>query len=365
MKFVDGGFSVQSLRMTRAPSFVYAVILVRAAGRVNSQIGRFRSSKRVIPRHHKERALTTTHRNPVLFYLAILGGILAVSTSSIFIRYAQQDAPSLVIAAVRLTLASLILAPIALTRFQTELRRLTRAELGLGLLSGFFLALHFATWISSLEYTTVASSVVLVTTTPLWVALLSPLVLKEALTRNIFIGMIMALAGGSVVGLSDACHWNNGLACPPLSEFIQGQAFLGNFLALAGAWMAAGYILIGRRLRAKLTLIPYIFIVYSAAAVVLIVIMLAAGQSPLGYPPLTYFWLLALAVIPQLLGHSTFNWALRYLPASFVAVTLLGEPIGSTILAYFLLQESPTPLKITGAVLILAGIYISSQSNAK
>jgi drug/metabolite transporter (DMT)-like permease len=270
-----------------------------------------------------------------------------------------------VIAAARLTLASLILAPLALTRFQNELKGLTRAELGLGLLSGFFLALHFATWISSLEYTTVASSVVLVTTTPLWVALLSPLVLKESLTRNIFIGMVLALVGGTIVGLSDACHWNNGLVCPPFSEFIQGQAFLGNFLALAGAWMAAGYILIGRRLRAKLSLIPYIFIVYSAAAVVLIGIMLAAGQSPLGYLPVTYFWLLALAVIPQLLGHSTFNWALRYLPASFVAVTLLGEPIGSTILAYFLLNESPTLLKITGAVLILAGIYISARSDAK
>ncbi len=299
--------------------------------------------------------------------LAILGGILAVSTASIFIRFAQQDAPSLVIAASRLTLASLALAPFALLRHRGEMRRLTKTELALGLLSGFFLALHFATWISSLEFTTIASSVVMVSTTPLWVALLSPLVLKESLTRSLIIGMVLTLIGGTIVGLSDACQWtgSGGLACPPLGEFVKGQAFLGNFLALAGAWMAAGYLLVGRRMRAKLSLIPYIFIVYGMAGLVLIVIMLAAGESPFGYQPITYLWLLALALIPQLLGHSTFNWALRYLPASFVAVTLLGEPIGSTILAYFLLREAPTPLKLAGAACILAGIYIASRREDK
>ncbi|RPH58280.1 MAG: DMT family transporter, partial [Chloroflexi bacterium] len=297
----------------------------------------------------------------------MLGGILAVSTASIFIRFAQQDAPSLVIAASRLALASLALAPFALLRHRDEMRRLTKTELTLGLLSGFFLALHFATWISSLEFTTIASSVVMVSTTPLWVALLSPLVLKESLTRSLIIGMVLTLIGGTIVGLSDACQWtgSGGLACPPLGEFVKGQAFLGNFLALAGAWMAAGYLLVGRRMRAKLSLIPYIFIVYGMAGLVLIVIMLAAGESPFGYQPITYLWLLALALIPQLLGHSTFNWALRYLPASFVAVTLLGEPIGSTILAYFLLREAPTPLKLAGAACILAGIYIASRREDK
>jgi drug/metabolite transporter (DMT)-like permease len=292
--------------------------------------------------------------------LAILGGILAVSTSSIFIRFAQQDAPSLVVAAFRLTLASLILAPLALTRYRTELRALTRREVLLGLLSGFFLALHFATWISSLEYTTVASSVVLVSTTPLWVALLSPFILRETNSKTVVIGMLLALLGGGIVAISDSCSWQNGLVCPPLASFVRGSAFFGDLLALCGALMAAGYIMIGRRLRAKMSLIPYIFVVYGMAALVLLAILGISGERAFGYAPLTYIWLLLLALVPQLLGHSTFNWALRYLPASFVSVTMLGEPIGSTILAYLILREAPTPLKIAGAALILAGIYVTS-----
>ena len=307
------------------------------------------------------------HSQPSRLFLtlAILGGILAVSTSSIFIRFAQQDAPSLVIAAYRLTLASLILAPLALTKYRAELRTLTRLEVGLGLLSGFFLALHFATWISSLEYTSVASSVVLVTTTPLWVALLSPLLLREISGKTVVIGMVLALAGGVVVGLADACTWQAGLVCPPLATFVRGTAFFGDFLALCGAWAAAGYVLIGRRLRAKMSLIPYIFVVYGMAAVVLLMILGISREPVFGYLPVTYLWLLLLALVPQLLGHSTFNWALRYLPASLVSITLLGEPIGSTILAYLILKEAPTPLKIIGAVLILAGIYIASANDDK
>lgn len=300
-------------------------------------------------------------RSRLILPFAILGAILAVSTASIFIRFAQQNAPSLVIAAFRLTFASLILAPLALTRHRAELHSLTRRELLLALLSGIFLALHFATWISSLEYTTVASSVVLVSTSPLWVALLAPLFLRERLTRSALIGMTLALIGGVSIALSDSCTWQNGLACPSLAEFVKGSAFFGNSLALAGAWTVAGYLLIGRSLRAKMSLVPYIFVVYSMAAVVLIIIMLAAGETPLGYPPLTYVWMLLLALVPQLIGHSTYNWALRYMPAALVAVTTLGEPIGSTILAYFILREAPTWIKIGGAVMILTGIYIASQ----
>lgn len=306
-----------------------------------------------------------TRPGPVFLYLAIAGGILAVSTAAIFIRYAQQDAPSLVIAAFRLTLASAILAPIAWFRHRDELRALTRRALGLGLLSGFFLALHFAAWISSLEFTTVASSVVLVTTTPLWVAIFSPLFLRETPTRATMVGLSLALVGGTIVGLSEACAWDGALSCPPLSEFTRGSAFLGNFLALVGAWMAAGYLMIGRKLREEVSLVPYISVVYGIAAIFLLIIMAGAGQSPFGYPPLTYLWLLLLALIPQLLGHSTLNWALRYVPASLVAVMLLGEPIGSTILALLVLAETPSALEIGGGLFILTGIYIASRVETK
>jgi drug/metabolite transporter (DMT)-like permease len=310
-----------------------------------------------LPQRHK----------PLSPLLAIPFGILAVSTSSIFIRYAQaEEVSSLVIAAWRLTLASLILSPVALSRHRNDLRALSRSELFLALLSGFFLSIHFATWITSLEYTSVASSVVFVSTSPLWVAILAPLTIKEPVARVVVIGMGLALIGGMIVGLSDSCVLAGAnLQCPPFSEFVGGEAFLGDILALAGALAGAGYLIIGRRLREKMSLFAYIFVVYGMAAVMLVIIMLGAGENPIGHSAEFYGWVLLLALVPQLLGHSTFNWALRYLSAAYVSITLLGEPIGSAILAYFLLKEVPSGLMIFGAILILIGIYIASQRQQK
>ncbi|MBS1249996.1 MAG: putative cystine transporter YijE [Chloroflexi bacterium] len=299
---------------------------------------------------------------PISPLIAIPFGILAVSTSSIFIRYAQAYASSLSVAAFRLSFAVLILSPLVLLRHRKELKALTKKELGLALLSGGLLAIHFGTWITSLEYTTVASSVVLVSTAPLWVALLSPVFLGEKISRYILIGMTLALLGGTIVGLSDSCTWTGeNLLCPSLGEFVSGTAFLGDMLALAGALTGGGYLMIGRRLRKKLSLVPYIFVVYGMAAVTLCVALISLEGVPTGYPPQVYLWFVLLALVPQLLGHSTFNWALRYLSAAYVSITLLGEPIGSTILAYFFLQEKPTSLKLFGAILILVGIYIASS----
>ena len=305
----------------------------------------------------------TGHNPPIPPLLAICFAILAVSTASIFIRFAQPYVPALVIAAWRLVLATLGLAPFALLRHRGELSRISRGDLVLALLSGLFLALHFATWITSFEYTTVASAVVLVSTVPLWVALLSPFLLKERLTGTVLIGIVLTLVGSALVGLSDACVWSSsGLACPPLGDFVHGKAFLGDLLALTGGIMGAGYLLIGRRLRGRISLVPYVFLVYGMAGAVLLVAALGAREKLVGFPPLAYLWLVLLALVPQLVGHSTFNWALRYLSAAYVSITLLGEPIGSTILAYFLLKETPSILKIFGAILILAGIYLASRS---
>jgi Predicted permease, DMT superfamily len=294
--------------------------------------------------------------------LALFTAILAVSTSSVFIRFAQRDAPSLVIAALRLTFATLILAPLALTRHRQELRSLTRSDVLLGLVSGLFLAVHFATWISSLEFTTVASSVVFVSTGPLWVALLSPFLLNEHLSHVAMVGLTLAFVGGSLVGLAEACTWNAGLQCPDIARVLQGRSMWGNFLALVGAWAVSGYLIIGRKLRAKISLIPYIFIVYGMAAAGLIVAMFASGETPWGHPLPAYFWIFLLAAFPQLIGHSTYNWVLRFIPASLVAITTLVEPIASAILAYFILRETPASGVIVGGALILSGIYLTSRS---
>jgi len=300
-------------------------------------------------------------RSRLVLPLAIVIAILAVSTASIFVRFAQREAPSIVIAAMRLGFAVMAIAPFAIARYRKELRALTRHELLLAALSGGFLAIHFAAWITSLEYTSIVSSVVLVSTAPLWVALFSPLFLNEALTRPILIGMLLALLGGTVIALGDSCHVDHGLVCPSFSGFLHGEALLGNFLALVGAWALAGYLMIGRRLRSGMSLIPYLFVVYGVAAVALLAAMFAAGERPTGFSGMTYVWIVLLALIPQLIGHSTFNWILRFLPVTLVAITTLGEPVGSAVLAYFILQEIPASMTVFGGLCILAGIYISSR----
>ena len=154
------------------------------------------------------------------------------------------------------------------------------------------------------------------------------------------------------------------MTCPALSQFVHGRAFWGDLLALSGAWAVAGYLIIGRRLRVRVSLLSYIFVVYGMAALVLLAAVLLAGLPFFGFSPLTYLMLLGLALIPQLLGHTTYNYALAYLSAAYVSVAALGEPVGSSILAYFLLAETPSAMKLSGALLILVGIYIASRSPA-
>ena len=288
--------------------------------------------------------------------LVLLVGIFAVSMASILIRFARQaGVPALMVAAYRLSIATLVLSPIVLRRHMAELKRLTQRDWLAALASGVFLALHFATWVSSLDYTTVTSSVVLVTTGPIWVALASWLFLRERLSRPIVIGLIVSVAGGIIVGLSDSAGF--GLA---------GSQLWGDFLALAGAWFVAGYLLIGRQLRDRMSLIAYIFIVYGSAAVLLIGLGLASGASftadaaGVPYKPIGLVWLILMALFPQLLGHSSYNYALRFLPTTYVAVVALAEPVGTSILAFFLLNELPPPLTLIGAAVILIGIAIAS-----
>lgn len=284
--------------------------------------------------------------SPLSPYLGLSFGIACMAGASILIRLA--DAPSFVIAAYRLAVAAGILLPFAYARARTELARLTWPFWRLGLLAGLLLAAHFATWISSLTYTSVASSVVLVSTSPIFVGLASRRLLGERLSFAMFAGILVAVIGGGVIGYGD---FDSG-----------GQALWGDVLALAGAMTGAGYFMIGRRLRPHLSLLAYITVVYGTAAVMLIGLAGAAGHAMTGYGWTTCLIFAALAVGPQLLGHSALNWALRYLSAAFVSVSTLGEPVGATILAAVILGEGVSAVKTGGGLLVLGGIYLALRA---
>ncbi len=299
--------------------------------------------------------------------VVLFGGILAVSSASIIIKFAQVEVNSIVIAAYRLTIATIILFPYVIIYNLEEIKSIKGRDILLILGSGLFLALHFATWISSIRFTSIASSVVLVTTTPLWVALFSPLLLGEKIKPSVWIGIIIAMAGSAVVGLSEGCLFRAGfgIVCQNITDTFHGQAMLGNFLALCGAWMGAGYMITGRKLRARISVTPYVFSVYGTASIILIGIIIVMGLPIVGFSPNIYGWLLLLGLIPQLLGHSSFNWALGYLPAAFVSVALMGEPIGTIILAYLIFAEIPLIGEMIGGVLTLTGILVVSLANAQ
>jgi drug/metabolite transporter (DMT)-like permease len=214
---------------------------------------------------------------------AVLLAVCAASTASIFIRYAQAFAPSLSIAAWRMVIATAVLVPLAVARHRADLAALSRQDLAVIGLSGALLAVHFATWITSLAFTSVASSVVLVSIAPLFVALLSPTLLHERISRPVALGIGLAFLGTLVIAANDVCTLPSGeMSCPALGELLGGDAVRGDLLALAGAAAIAGYMMIGRRLRARLELIPYITLSYGSAAVAFVIVLVptAADQLP-------------------------------------------------------------------------------------
>ena len=281
--------------------------------------------------------------------LSLCMGIVAVSFASILIRFAQgAGMPSLSIAAWRLIFASVILLPYAWVTRRDEIRDLSGKEWVLLVASGLFLGLHFATWIVSLGYTSVASSVVLVSMGPVFVGLGSWLILRERPGALLAAGIVLAVIGSIVISWGD---------------LGQGQdQLVGDLLALAGGVFVAGYLMIGYRVRARRSLTTYIALVYGVAMVTLVIAVLIARQPMFGHSLNAYGWVLALALGPQIVGHSTLNWALRYLSATFVAIVTLAEPIGSGILAYVLLGEAITLSTAIGGAMVLVGIYIASRS---
>ncbi|MEI7768616.1 MAG: DMT family transporter [Chloroflexales bacterium] len=288
-------------------------------------------------------------------YIILLIGVLIASTASIMITGAlAMGIPPLTVAAGRIALASLILTPMAWARSGPALRQISRRDLGLAIAAGVCLAAHFAAWISSLAYTSVASSTALVTTNPVFVAMATWLIFRERLGPGTWAGVALTMGGSLLIGLSDSGGGGGGSA--PL---------LGDGLALLGAVGVSGYFLLGRRLRAHLALLPYIWLVYTTAAVGLLVAMALAGQSLLGLPPAGYMLILGLALGPQLLGHTAFNWAIKYLSPTLVTIAILGEPIGSAALALAIFHQPLQPLQLIGGGVLLAGIAVASLAERR
>ena len=293
------------------------------------------------------------HKQSTMVYLLLAAGVVIVSTAAILIRLAQSaGASSLTIAAVRLGIAALVLSPFVLIRQRESLRALSRRDLGRALLAGVALALHFGCWISSLATTSVAASTILVTTNPLWVGLASVLIWRERLSWQVLAGLALTLAG---------TFWI--FALTPAPSSVTPNSVLGNTLALAGAFTMSAYLLLGRSLRRRLLLLTYVWLVYSIAALLLLIATVATGETFTSLSPQAVICMIALALGPQLLGHTIFNWALRHLSATFISLSILGEPIGAALLAWVLFGETLNALQIAACALILSGIVLAALAD--
>jgi drug/metabolite transporter (DMT)-like permease len=279
-------------------------------------------------------------------YAILILAVACVSVGSIFVRMAQ--APALAIAFNRIFLASLIVAPFAASSLARAWPALSRRHRAVLLGSGLSLGVHFATWIASLSYTSVAASVLLVNTAPLFTLAFSWWFLGERASGAVLIAMGLALAGAGLIAAGD---WGTGIA-----------SLLGDGLAVAGAVTLSLYHVIGRGLREALPLPAYVLGVWATAAATLAVLCLLARVPHFSYSLRTLGLFLALAVVPTVLGHGLVNRSLREIPAPTVGLFLLGEPIGASALAYAVFGEVPAPLTIAGGILVLAALALVVRS---
>ena len=281
-----------------------------------------------------------------MLYVWVGVGVMSVSLASIFIRLAE--APPLTVAAYRMCIATVIVGVTAGIAGRGGFAAVRRSDLPLLTGSGVFLAAHFALWITSLAHTSVASSVLLVTTTPVFVAVMAHFSSSDKVGRLTALAVAVSMAGGVIIAAGD---WAEG-----------ERHLLGDALALGGAVAVAGYLLVGRRVRGRIPNLPYITVVYATAAVVLLVAAVASGAPMLGLPLESYFWMGMAALLPQAVGHSLLNWALGYWPAVNVTLAVRGEPVLATLMAIPVLGEVPPWTVLPGGALLLLGVYIAVRS---
>jgi drug/metabolite transporter (DMT)-like permease len=284
--------------------------------------------------------------------LAIIIAVIAVSFASIFVRW--SDAEPLAIAFYRLLFTTLLLLPFVLVKRGQEIRNLGGKNIGLMLGIGLVLSFHFSMWITSLGLTSVASSVILVTAHPILVGTVSHFFMKDKLSKLNFIGIFVAITGVIVLTLGD---FTGG----PLT----GSKTLGNILAFLGGICAGIYILGGRKMRRSVSIVTYAFLVYLFCTIFLFIQCLATSTQIFPLPANEYYLFLLMALVPGILGHTLYNWSLKYVTATVVSVSLLGEPIGSSILAVLLLNEVPSSYVLIGGPIVLAGIMMASMRAKK
>ena len=299
---------------------------------------------------HERLARSLTARfGPRQVALGAVGvAVLAASTSAILIR--ASEAPEPAMAFYRVTLTTLLLVPLA-RGAGAELSGVDRRDLLVAAVAGLALAAHFATWFESVDRTTVAASVTLVQTQPIFVVAGGALLLGERVTSRTIAGVTLALAGVATMSIEGLLGMTNA-----------PEPVVGNALAVVGAVAAAGYVLSGRSIRQRVSLVPYVLVVYSVAAAGLLAVVLVRGVPLLGYPPHEWALFLGMAVGPGILGHTLINWALEYVESAVVSVSLVGEPVGSAILAVLFFGEIPGPLTVVGGVIVIAGIVLTALS---
>lgn len=297
-------------------------------------------------------------------WAAVLISVLTITFAAPVIRATlNAGMPSLAMAGMRLGLAWLLLTPLVLTRYRGHLRALDRRSVLLAVMAGVLMALHFVTLAVSLDYTRIIVTQTLVNTAPLWTAVLETRILRARLPRVVWIGLALALVGSSVIALSGIMAGDGTLIAPPdalgLANGRADNVALGAGFALVSALGAASYLTTGRRARADVPLIPYIWLLYGTGAVVGWIVIGATRTPVANYDPMAYVWLMAMVLGPQLLGHSGFNYALKHIPATIISLSTQFISVGAPVVAFFIFTEVPTALEVTGSAVIVCGVVIA------
>lgn len=282
------------------------------------------------------------NKPPIHPYIPILIGVLSVSLSAIFVKLASADAG--VIAFYRMLFSVLIMLPWFLMKYRHEVKDLSKRDWIFSAIAGVFLAFHFILWFESLNYTSVASSTVLVTMQPLFAFLGTYLFFKEKITFNTFVAGGIAILGSVLIGWGDFK--------------ISGSALYGDLLALVACALVTGYLLFGQDVRKRLSLVTYTMVVYSISTITLFFYIIVKGESFGPYASMDWFWFILLAIIPNLLGHNLFNWSLKWVSTNVISIAILFEPVGAAVLAIFIFNEYLTATQIIGGIVVITGIML-------